>query len=183
MRSSPVRGSVPAFADGRATARVCIRPAIVRGLGKPPGLRSGPYTRARSSSPSATFQPLRIRPAWSGPYGRPAPPAAAEASGAGGLPAGPGGVPCGTVGLLEPGAVPPESNVPPGFSADGPSRPGLTNRQGPSGRQGLPSRPEAGPRSPAGRRSGRSGRRPGVAARRPAGGWPLPLRRSPRRPG
>lgn len=120
MRSSPVRGSVPAFADGRATARVCIRPAIVRVLGKPPGLRSGPYTRARSSSPSATSQPLRIRPAWSGPYGRPAPPAAAEASGAGGLPAGPGGVPCGTVGLLEPGAVPPESNVPPGFSADGP---------------------------------------------------------------
>ena len=41
MRSSPVRGSVPAFADGRATARVCIRPAIVRVLGKPPGLRSG----------------------------------------------------------------------------------------------------------------------------------------------
>ncbi|MFC2459201.1 MAG: hypothetical protein ACFNT4_08040 [Peptidiphaga sp.] len=62
MRSSPVRGSVPAFADGRATARVCIRPAIVRVLGKPPGLRERTlYEGAVILSEcnlSATSQPL-----------------------------------------------------------------------------------------------------------------------------
>ena len=183
MRSSPVRGSVPAFADGRATARVCIRPAIVRVLGKP-ACANGPYTRARSSSPSATsVQPpspcefslhrrtrmvglrRRQRPRRPVPAACLPGPAACHAELSDCL----SPVQCRPNPTCRPGSPPtdrPNSSDCPNLlgysdppSRQGlPSRPGLTNRQGPSGRQGLPSRAEAGPRSPAGRRSGRSGR-------------------------